>query len=76
MPVQGPQRTHLRRPHLDRNWDTIDEVVRIAGENGATPAQVALSIDRYDGLPADPRRSRNRRARRWTGPAAGSRGHT
>lgn len=27
----------------DRNWDTIDAVVRIAGEIGATPAQVALS---------------------------------
>ena len=28
---------------LDRNWATIDAVVRIAGEIGATPAQVALS---------------------------------
>ncbi|MGZ0198743.1 aldo/keto reductase [Streptomyces sp. RM1] len=28
---------------VDRNWATIDEVVRIAGETGATPAQVALS---------------------------------
>lgn len=27
----------------DRNWATIDEVVRIAKEIGATPAQVALS---------------------------------
>lgn len=27
----------------DRNWATIDEVVRIAKEAGATPAQVALS---------------------------------
>src|SRR3984885_4932055 len=27
----------------DRNWSTIDAVVRIAGEIGATPAQVALS---------------------------------
>jgi aryl-alcohol dehydrogenase (NADP+) len=27
----------------DRNWDTIDTVVRIAKESGATPAQVALS---------------------------------
>lgn len=27
----------------DRNWATIDEVVRIAKETGATPAQVALS---------------------------------
>jgi aryl-alcohol dehydrogenase (NADP+) len=27
----------------DRNWATIDEVVRIAEETGATPAQVALS---------------------------------
>jgi len=27
----------------DRNWATIDAVVRIAGEIGATPAQVALS---------------------------------
>ncbi|MFE4454517.1 aldo/keto reductase [Streptomyces sp. NPDC056796] len=28
---------------VDRNWATIDEVVRVAGETGATPAQVALS---------------------------------
>ncbi|MFJ3194870.1 aldo/keto reductase [Streptomyces griseoviridis] len=28
---------------LDRNWATIGEVVRVAGERGATPAQVALS---------------------------------
>jgi aryl-alcohol dehydrogenase (NADP+) len=28
---------------FDRNWATIDEVVRIAAETGATPAQVALS---------------------------------
>ncbi|MFF6993246.1 aldo/keto reductase [Streptomyces sp. NPDC010273] len=28
---------------LDRNWATIDEVVRIAEESGSTPAQVALS---------------------------------
>ena len=27
----------------DRNWAIIDEVVRIAGESGATPAQAALS---------------------------------
>ncbi|MFF5565134.1 aldo/keto reductase [Streptomyces sp. NPDC012623] len=27
----------------DRNWATVDEVVRVAGETGATPAQVALS---------------------------------
>ncbi|WP_313905604.1 aldo/keto reductase [Streptomyces malaysiensis] len=28
---------------LDRNWATIDQVVRIAAEIGTTPAQVALS---------------------------------
>lgn len=28
---------------IDRNWRTIDEVKRIAGEIGATPTQVALS---------------------------------
>ncbi|MER6208146.1 aldo/keto reductase [Streptomyces sp. NPDC001642] len=27
----------------DRNWAVIDEVVRVAGESGATPAQAALS---------------------------------
>jgi aryl-alcohol dehydrogenase (NADP+) len=27
----------------DRNWSTIEAVVRIAGEIGATPSQVALS---------------------------------
>ena len=27
----------------DRNWATIDEVIRIAKQSGATPAQVALS---------------------------------
>lgn len=29
--------------NIDQNWATIDEVVRIAGEIGATPTQVALS---------------------------------
>jgi aryl-alcohol dehydrogenase-like predicted oxidoreductase len=29
--------------NCDRNWATIDAVVRIAKESGATPAQVALS---------------------------------
>jgi aryl-alcohol dehydrogenase (NADP+) len=28
---------------IDRNWSTIEAVVRIAGEIGATPSQVALS---------------------------------
>jgi aryl-alcohol dehydrogenase-like predicted oxidoreductase len=29
--------------NVDRNWNTIDQVVRIAKEIGATPSQVALS---------------------------------